>query len=58
MWWYVSCKRMTFAVRVDERGVIVESAPIGRKFVGQPATNLGRWMRGLGDFKCARLAGP
>jgi len=53
-WWYVSSRRMTFAVAVTD-GVVVAAAPIGRRFVGQPAANLGRGMRGHGGFRATRL---
>jgi hypothetical protein len=53
-WWYVSSVKLTCAVRV-ERGVIVEGAPIVRRFIGQPATNLGRWLRAQGDVQYKRL---
>lgn len=47
-WVWVSNPRMTVAVRLDEQGRIVESAPIVRKFIGQPFSNLFRWMNSMG----------
>lgn len=44
--YWLSTSRMTVAVTVDESsGLITVAAPIVRKFVGQPLTNLIRWMR-------------
>lgn len=54
-WWWVSSERMTFAVKVDGYGIVTEAAPIARKFIGQPAANLGAWMRRQGGFLCERL---
>lgn len=45
---------MTFAVKVDD-GIVVEGAPIIRRFVGQPAKNLGSWVRAQGDTEFTRL---
>lgn len=42
--WYLSGPRMT--VQVDTRdGIIIWGAPVVTKFMGQPLTNLTRWMR-------------
>lgn len=54
-WFYVSSPRLTGAVRV-ERGTIVETPPILKRFIGQPPANLGQWLRGHGDARFARLA--
>lgn len=48
-WWFSSDK-MTVSVSV-ENGIIVATAPITRKFIGQPLDNLVRWMRSLGGFR-------
>ena len=53
-WWWVSTRRMTFGVLVVD-GVVRDSAPIGRRFIGQPATNLGEWLRGQGGFRAERI---
>ena len=48
--WWVSCRRFTAkAVVIDGR--IVDAAPILRKFIGQPITNLLDWARSLGDYR-------
>lgn len=41
--YWLSCSRFTVQVNVDERNIIIWTAPITRKFVGQPLTNLLRW---------------
>lgn len=42
-WWYVSTSRFTAACK-SEDGIITDSAPILRRFVGQPVRNLERWI--------------
>jgi hypothetical protein len=46
---------MTVCVDVDANGIIVAAPPIARKFIGQPSTNLGRWLRQQPDFRCQKL---
>jgi len=41
-WWF-SCKLFTIRLTTNERGIIVQAAPIARKFIGQPLANLERW---------------
>lgn len=53
-WWYVSSPRLTCAVKVED-GIITDSAPILRRFIGQPAKNLGDWLRQQGDVEFKRL---
>lgn len=47
-WWYASTPKMTFAVEVLD-GKVTGGAPIIRQFIGQPAKNLGNWLRKQGD---------
>lgn len=48
--WWLSSRRMT--VVVEERdGIVVDAAPIVRKFIGQPLENLTRWMRQQGGYR-------
>ena len=45
---------MTFGVSTKSRAkkeIIVDAAPIVRKFVGQPLTNLIKWMKKQGGLK-------
>ncbi len=37
-----------FGVATDEKGIIIESAPIGKKFLNQPIDNLKRWVEKSG----------
>ncbi len=48
---WVSSVKMTFLVTLDDRGIITETAPIGRSFVGQPFDNLRRWLRRQGGYE-------
>jgi hypothetical protein len=53
--WWLSTEKMTICVDVDSRGTIVAAPPIARKFIGQPSTNLGRWLRRQTGFRCQKL---
>jgi hypothetical protein len=53
--YWVSTLKMTFWVKIDEFDLIVEIAPIGRKFLNQPFDNLVGWLRRQGEFKMERL---
>lgn len=52
--WWVSSKKMTFLV-VTVDNIIIDSAPIGRKFVGQHLIKLLKWMQKQGDLKVEKL---
>lgn len=43
--WWLSCQMFTVQVNTQD-GVITWAAPIARKFIGQPLSNLERWCRG------------
>jgi len=43
--WWLSTERMTVLVDVDDSDMVVRGPPIVRKFVGQPLTNLVRWLQ-------------
>lgn len=43
--YYVSCDIFTIRVDVDEDDIIVYTADIAYKFVGQPFKNLKKWIR-------------
>ena len=51
---WMSCYKFTIKVSTVN-GIIVETAPIARKFIGQPFANLERWMKKLGGYKHASL---
>ncbi len=42
---YLSSRIFTVQVNVNEGGTIVWTAPVARKFIGQPFSNLIRWSR-------------
>lgn len=54
-WWYVTTGRITCAVEVKD-DVIVTAPPIYQRFVGQPAKNLGNWLRSKGEVEFRRMA--
>jgi len=56
MTYWASCVKFTVLVDVDERGIIVGTAPIVSKFIGQPWERLRRWMAGLGGLMVERIA--
>lgn len=43
--YWVSCSAATGQVDIDSDGIIVSAPPVWGKFIGQPATNLGGWLR-------------
>ena len=53
--WWLSTERMTICVDVDAAGIIVAAPPIARMFIGQPAKNLGDWLRRQPGFRCQKL---
>jgi hypothetical protein len=53
--WWLSSTKMTILVVTDKDLVIVDAAPVVRKFIGQPAKNLADWMRKQGGFLCQEL---
>jgi hypothetical protein len=42
--WF-SCPAFTIQVNVDADGIIRSTAPIARRFIGQPLANLERWQK-------------
>lgn len=54
-WWYVSSRSMTCAVQLDDNDTVVTAPPILRRFVGQPARNLGDWLRQQGAVEFTRI---
>jgi hypothetical protein len=49
--YWLSTKRMTISVSVDDKGVVTYAPPIAKMFIGQPLNNLRRWMRKQGGYK-------
>ena len=55
--WWISCHRMTVFVGT-ENGGIVEAAPIVRRFIGQPLSNLTGWLgRRFGGLQIEEIGG-
>lgn len=48
---WLSCRNFTIQTNVDHAGTIVFTAPIARRFLGQPLGNLVEWMRKIGEFE-------
>lgn len=48
--YWVSTNRMTLLVETDARDVVIQAAPIARKFIGQPAANLRKWLERQGGY--------
>lgn len=53
--WWLSNERMTFKVTTNGEHIITDAAPIARKFVGQPLTNLARWMQRMSETQIVLL---
>jgi len=53
-WLWLSNSRMTVAVMVTDEQ-ITDGPPIVRKFLGQPISNLIRWMKKYQGYKQAEL---
>jgi hypothetical protein len=54
--YWLSCRKFTVWVLTDG-GIIQDSAPIVKKFRGQPLDNLKRWASKFGDFRMEQLRG-
>jgi hypothetical protein len=52
--WWVSSKKMTVWARTRKK-IITDTAPLTRKFIGQPFDNLKQWLRSQGDLKVEKL---
>lgn len=48
---WISCKAWTAHAVSDERGIVIEAAPIIGRFVGQPVLNLLAWAAKLGGLR-------
>jgi len=54
--YWISCHAFTIGVTTNDSGIIIDSAPIVKKFIGQPLTNLTFWtMENFKDFQCRLL---
>jgi len=52
--WF-SSKRITIYVGCDARGRVVDTAPVARRFIGQPINHLANWMRSQDVFEWHEL---
>ena len=52
--YWLSTDKMTVYAEVKD-DIIINAAPIIRKFINQPAINLWRWLDKLGNFTYANL---
>lgn len=48
--WWLSTRRMTFQATVN-KGIVVDAAPIARRFIGQSFKRLKDWLRRQGGFR-------
>jgi hypothetical protein len=53
--YWLSNKKMTVKVILDENDTIIDAAPILFKFIGQPIINLTRWLSKFGETKGVKL---
>lgn len=53
--WWLSSHKMTFSVGVNDSNIIVDPAPIIKKFKGQPLNNLIGWMKKQGGFRSEKM---
>lgn len=52
--WWVSCSRMTVWV-MNRDGYIMDTAPVTKRFIGQPFSNLLRWFERIGGLEYRRI---
>jgi len=52
--WWVSCKLFTVKVVIKE-GTVVDAAPMTKRFIGQPFSNLLKWADKFGCCTAIRL---
>lgn len=48
---WLSTRRMTVCVEVNNVGVIVDAPPVVKRFIGQRLSNLAKWMDRQGRLK-------
>lgn len=54
--WWLSTEKMTVCVDIDENNIIINAAPIVKRFIGQPSKNLGNWLRKQPGFRMEKLS--
>lgn len=55
MSFWLSSLEMTVFVVINERDIVIETAPITRRFIGQPLKNLVKWMSVQGGLRMEEL---
>lgn len=50
LYWF-SSRAMTIRVSVDRSGIVVHTAPVAARFIGQHVEALRRWMEKQGGFR-------
>ena len=53
--YWLSCPFMTIWVMVHG-STIIDTAPIARRFIGQPFSNIIRWAKRTGEIRVERLS--
>lgn len=48
--YYLSSNKMAVGILTNNQNIIVDSPPITRKFIGQPLSNLVRWLEKQGGL--------
>lgn len=48
--WWLSNHKMTVMIKTNQNRQIIEAAPIVKKFIGQPLSNLAYWMDKIGKL--------
>lgn len=51
----VSNKKFTCVIEVNEKDIIIKTAPILRKFIGQNLQNLIKWCNSIGKTELIKL---
>lgn len=53
--WWLSNKQLTIKVEIDDNSNIKTAAPVVYKFIGQPLSNLIRWMNSMGKTEVNKI---
>lgn len=53
--YWLSCTKLTVYAETDEAGIVLRTAPITRKFIGQDLNNLIRWMSKFSEVSVEKL---
>ena len=53
--YWLSTDRMTVFAEANRHGVVVDTAPIVRVFIGQPIDNMIRWLKRQNGYRIATI---